>query len=171
MKIYITTIDVSNISKNINNLSEYLLDVNGKDISELHSLDYGLHIIENNNIYRLEPDFLPDYNIVKNFHGHDLLLDYSIPKLLPVLSQMPTNYILTKVKIYEYKTNKKSNIKLIIKCIKTTPEIKIRSDMNNVNINTIEEPIDFYFEYENSKIDLTDKFLQEEFNMFLSHLN
>jgi hypothetical protein len=171
MKIYITTINLSNISKNINNLTEHLLDANGIEISELHSLDYGIHIVENNNIYRLEPDFVPHYNIIKNFHGHDLLLDYNNPKLLPVLSQIPTNYILTKIKIYEYKTNKKSNLKLIIKCIKTTPEIKIKTDMNYVNINTIEEPIDFYFEYENSNIDLTDKFLQEEFNMFLSHLN
>ena len=168
MKIYITTIKLSNIVKNMDNLTEYILDANGRNMSEIHSLDYGLHIIENNKVYRVEPEFTPDYEVIKDFNGHDLIIDNSVPKLLPVLSQMPTNYILTKLKIYEYKLNKKSNLKLIIKCIKTTSDIKPSID---TNINSVEEPIDFYFEYENPKFDLTDKFLQEEFNMFLSHLN
>lgn len=165
MKIYIKTIKLSNIIKNINNITEYMLDIDGINIYEIHSLDYGLHIVENNKVYRIEPDFEPEYTIIKDFNSHDLLLDYSTPKLIPVLSQMPTNYILTKVKIYEYKLNKKSKLKLIIKCINTS------TDASKIKLNTNEEPIDFYFDYENSNIDLTDKFLQEEFNMFLSHLN
>jgi hypothetical protein len=167
MKIYVSNIPLTNITKNMHELSQYIVDHNGIDILELHSLDYGLHIIEKNKIYRFEPDFNPQYEIIRGFKGYDLLIDKSVPKLLPVLSQLPTKYIMSKIKIYEYKSNKKSNIKLVIKCIKTPLQIK------SLSTNTNEEPIDFYFEYENSNsnIDLTDRFFQDELNMFLSQLN
>lgn len=166
MKIYISNIPLSNISKNMNTLSEYMID-NPNDVIELHSLDYGLHIIEKDKIYRYEPQFNPKYEIVRQFNGYDLLIDKSIQKFLPVLSQIPTKYIITKTKIYQYKSNKKSNLKLVIKCIKAPIEIK------NISKNIInnEEVIDFYFEYDNSDIDLRDNFFQDEINMFLSHLN
>lgn len=167
MKIYISNIPISNITNNMNALSEYMIDPNGNNIIELNSLDYGLHIIQENKIYRLEPEFNPQYEIVRQFNGYDLLIDKTIPKLLPVVSQMPINYILTKIKLYEYKTNKKSNMKFIIKCIKAPTHVKNRHQ----NINNCEEVIDFYFEYESTFIDLTDPFFQDEINRFLSHLN
>lgn len=164
MKIYITNLLLTNIAKNRETLSEYILHANGKEIVELNSLDYGLHIVEKDKIYRQEPDFNPDYEVVKEFHGYDLLIDKSKCKLLPVVSQMPTNYIMTKMKIYEYKTNKKSLLKLVVRCIQLKTLVKTL-------ITNSEEPVDFYFEYESPTIDLTDKFFQDELNMFLSLLN
>lgn len=148
-------------------LSEYVLDPNGNDIIELNSLDYGAHIIQKGKIYRYEPDLNPQYEIIRNFHSYDLLIDKSKPKLIDILSQMPIKYIMTKIRIYEYKFNKKSSLKLIIKCIKAPREIKTTCK----NINCSEEAIDFYFEYENENLDLTDIFFQDEINRFLSHLN
>lgn len=164
MKIYITNLLVTNIAKNITRLSEYILDVNGKEIIELHSLDYGLHIIEKDKVFRHEPDFNPHYEAVRDFYGYDLLINKSKCKLLHVVSQMPTNYIMTKMKIYEYKRDKKSQLKLVVRCIQPKTQVKAL-------ITNSEEPIDFYFEYDSHSIDLTDKFFQEEFNMFLSELN
>lgn len=164
MKIYISNIPISNITKNIHKLSEYMINPNGNNIIELHSLDYGLHIIQEDKIYRHEPEFNPQYEIIREFNGYDLLIDKSKSKLLPVVSQMPINYIITKFKVYEYKIDKKTDLKFIIKCIKTpTTHIK--------NINNCEEVCDFYFEYENTNLDLTDIFFQDQINMFLSHLN
>lgn len=167
MKIYLPNVPLSNIEKNMDKLSQLELNRTINDIIEINSLDYGVHIIEKKNIYRVEPDFNPKYEVIKDFKGYDLLLDKSIPKYIPVISQMPTKYFMTKIKLYEYKTNKNSPLKLVVKCIKTVTEINI----SNNNTNHGEKPIDFYFEYDSLNIDITDRFFQDELNMFLSHVN
>jgi hypothetical protein len=164
MKIYIPNIPLTNIKNNIHKLEEY--QVNKSIFYELNSLDYGIHIIDNNNLYRIEPNFEENIKLIKNFNGRDdLLLDMTTEKKIPVFSQMPTNYILTKIIKFEFTKSSKSNLKLIINCINSGKQ------SDNLDISNNEEPIDFYFFYDNSNIDITNAFFQDELNMFLSILN
>jgi hypothetical protein len=90
--------------------------------------------------------------------------------MIPVTSQLPVNYILTKMTIYEYQIDKKSNLKMFVECLNEPVSQNVFFSQNKqIDTNTI--PINFYFIYNEKKIDLSDRFLKEEFNVFLSHLN
>ena len=131
---------------------------------ELESTDFGKHIIESNSIYRIEPNFNMKYEIKEKYYkNYDLLIDYSQYNKIKTLSQLPVNYILTKLTIYEYKINENSNMKLIIECIK---EINL-DNKNNVNYEM--KPYNFYFDYNENKL-VNDENINEEINVFLSHL-
>jgi hypothetical protein len=161
MKIYIPTISLSNIKKNLYKFDDFHKEI--MNIYEINSLDYGLHILNDSGLYRLEPNFDDNIKLIKNFNNHDILLDMTKDKLIPVLSQMPTKYILTKIQNIEYKANHKTKLKLIIKYIDNKPD--------NLATSPDKVPVDFYFIYNNENFDLLDIFLQEELNMFLSLLN
>ena len=136
------------------------------------SEEYGIHIIEGDTIYRIEPNFKPDMQLIKTFFSNELLIDNTDYKMIPVVSQLPYNYILTKITIHEYQVCKKSKLKLIIECLNEPVHTNVFfSKKNQGNIDTTVIPINFYFVYNDVKIDLTDQFLKEEFNVFLSHLN
>jgi len=165
MKIYVPNISLINIKNNIHKLEDYL--VNNSHIYELNSLDYGLHIIDNNNLYRIEPNFEENIKLIKHFNEHnDLLLDMTSEKKIPVFSQMPIKYVLTKIIKYEYMSSPKSKLKLIIKFVNS-----LQNSSDNLDISNNKEPIDFYFLYDNLNIDITNAFFQDELNMFLSVLN
>ena len=187
MKIYIVNVLPEIIKNKLDNFSSLL--VNKREKYEINSEEYGLHIVEhpfannNNNkeqpkIYKIESTFDTNYHLMKdcNFPNNhvnynvDLLFDLTKYVQVPVVSQLPTKYVLTKITQFVYKSNKKSKWSLIIECIRET------------NIEILEKewiPINFYFEYNYSKneelitnLQNHDNLLfQEEINMFLTHLN
>ena len=170
MKIYITTIFPSSLKNKLTNMNKYL--VNSLTKYELVSEEHGIHIIENDTIYRMEPNFNPDTKLIKNFINinTELLIDSTDYKMIPVTSQLPVNYILTKMTIYEYQIDKKSNLKMIVECLNEPVSQNVFFSQNK-QMDTTTIPINFYFIYNEKKIDLSDRFLKEEFNVFLSHLN
>ena len=170
MKIYITDIFPSSLKNKLTKINEYLSNTISR--YEIVSEEYGIHIIEGDKIYRIEPNFKPDIQLSKQYMKNDLLIDNTNYKFIPVVSQMPYNYILTKITIHEYQVCKKSKLKLVVECLnEPVPTNVFFSKKQQSAIDTTVIPINFYFVYNESKIDLTDQFLKEEFNVFLSHLN
>ena len=195
MKIYITNIFPFLIKDKLTNIQNLLINPNGTNKHELISSEFGSHFIEedikgNTSIYRIEPNFNPRFQLVKGYNNgsgtgtknknntNDLLLDYTKHTHCPVVSQLPTEYILIKMVVFEYKTNPKSKLKLVVEYLKE-PAIGNYFSTNK-HIGEYMVPINFYFDYNynydskhesNYEIDLTDPFFQEEINMFLSHLN
>jgi len=170
MKIYITDIFPSSLKNKLTNIREYLSNTISR--YEMVSEEYGIHIIEGDTIYRIEPNFKPEMQLIKTFFSNELLIDNTNYKMIPVVSQLPYNYILTKITIHEYQVCKKSKLKLIIECLNEPVQTNVFfSKKNQENIDTTIIPINFYFVYNDSKIDLADQFLKDEFNVFLSHLN
>ncbi len=170
MKIYITDIFPSSLKNKLTNIREYLSNTISR--YEMVSEEYGIHIIEGDTIYRIEPNFKPDMQLIKTFFSNELLIDNTNYKMIPVVSQLPYNYILTKITIHEYQVCKKSKLKLVVECLNEPVQTNVFfSKKNQGNIDTTVIPINFYFLYNDAKIDLTDHFLKEEFNVFLSHLN
>jgi hypothetical protein len=179
MKIYITDIFPSSLKNKLTNLREYLSNTISR--YEMVSEESGIHIIEEDAIYRVEPNFKPDIHVINNSGPdpdsdsitNDLLIDNTNYKMIPVVSQLPFNYILTKMTIYEYQVSKKSKMKLVIECLNEPMPTNVFFAIKNgpVNTDTMVIPINFYFVYDEPKIDLTDRFVKEEINVFLSHLN
>jgi hypothetical protein len=201
MKIYITNIFPSSIKDKLTNIQNLLITPHGTNKYEINSHDFGTHYIEKSNqrgnngkkekegkeegenitnIYRMEPNFDPKFQLIKGYNNgnstNDLLIDYTKYTHCPVVSQLPTEYVLIKMIIFEYRTSPKSKLKLVVEYLK---EPTITGSYFSTNKNTKDEmiPINFYFVYNNSdlkhenEIDLSDRFFQEEINMFLSHLN
>jgi hypothetical protein len=190
MKVYITNVLPSNIKNNIDKIGLYL--VSKREIYELFSEEYGLHVMHLNKntdptIYRVETAFETNYHLIKNHKYNqqgvlcDLLCDLTTFIHIPVTSQLPTKYVLTKLQQISYKIDKKSCWTLIIDCIRET------------NLDTLSKeliPINYYFEYkekglkagnkgiynENKEKDILEKELKagtmdlNEINMFLSLL-
>ena len=134
------------------------------------SEDFGTHVIDyskNNQeiMYRIEPTMNMDLHLINNFNGCNLLVDKTEYVHIPVLSQFPVDYILTKMTCFEYKINAKSNdLKLVIECLEETNEL-LEKEMI---------PVNFYFTCKSSFDNSFDKLennLLEEINMFLSELN
>jgi len=181
MKMGVTDIFPSSLKNKLTNLDKF----SKKTIlqNELVSESYGRHIIEGNNIWRLEPNFSQNIFWIKTVYKNDLLVDDTDYKMLNVTSQLPVNYILTKMTIYEYQTDPKSKLKLVVECLNepvpvTQQNIFFQKNTNtntntNTNINTVTVlvPINFYFIYDNKTIDISEGFLKEEINVFLMHLN
>ena len=166
MKIYIVNIlpeSLKNKLKNMMGSFEY----NEKIKYELHSRDFGLHILEDDKMYLKESKFKPDYELIKDYTladcqiKYDLLIDKHGTNNIPVKSQLPVNYIITKFHIFEFLNNKKSNLTLTIECIE---------EVENFERKLI--PVNFYFNYDNelTNLDINDPFFQDEFNVFLSKL-
>ena len=88
MRIYISTIIPSSLKNKLTNLEQFITKSFTRN--ELVSEDYGIHIIENNNIYRIEPNFNPDIHIIKKFLNSELLIDntYSVTGHATIVSGM-----------------------------------------------------------------------------------
>ena len=187
MKLYITNIPPSAIRNNQDKLTPFLF--NKREIHEIYSEDYGLHIIDlmnKNQVYKVEAQFETDYHLIKGHQYNnnnqnnkdpsscDLLFDLTVYQNVLVVSQLPVKYILTKIQRFSYKLNKKSNWTLIIDSIReTNPETMDKELI----------PINYYFEYLDNKNQKTNNInkkefketmdellFQDEINMFLSHL-
>ena len=132
---------------------------------EIFSKDFGIIIVDEKKMYRYEPVFETKYELIQNYNGYNLLVDTTKYSKVSIVSQLPVNYILTPLTTFEYKQGEKSKIKLIVDCITET---------NGLDKEFI--PVSFYFSYDIDKSEnlhdlLNNKFFQEEFNVFLSHLN
>jgi hypothetical protein len=163
MKIYIINILPQSLKNKIKNMMESF-ECNEKIKYELNSKDFGLHILEDDKIYNIESTYKTDYEMVKGYNNFDLLIDKTtkIPNI-PVISQLPVDYIITKYHVLEFfLLNNNSNISLILECLE---EIE--------NFEKILVPVNFYFNYkkEIKNFDLKDSFFQQDFNVFLSMLN
>jgi hypothetical protein len=154
MKIYLPDI----LPKTLNNKMDKLKNIKEPKIEnycEIISEDLGIMYINEttNNIYCLETTFNTNYKLIKKYDGkQDLLVDYTQYNRLPVVSQLPTDYVLTKIREHKYSL---SNLTLVVEFSE-------------------EDPINFYIEYTNNKpileLDLTDTNIQEDLNVFLSYL-
>jgi hypothetical protein len=159
MKIYIVNILPNTLKNKLKNMMDYF-EYNEKIKYELHSRNFGLHILEDNNINLLESTFKNDYELIKGYNNLDLLIDKSNNKMIPVISQLPVNYIITKFHTFDFFL-KKSNLSLTIECFEEVENFERKIT-----------PVNFYFNYDNelTKLDINDKFFQEDFNVFLSKL-
>ena len=178
MKIYVTNIPPSTIKLSL--LDKYLLNKEGSKKYELSSEDFGTHIIDHskNNVekmYRIEPTFNMDLHLIK-YKNFSLLVDLTIYVQIPVVSQFPVNYVLTKMTCFEYVMNSKSNLKLVVECLEEKPNLKLvvecleeKSTSFGTSLHKEIIPINFYFT--NSMINHIDDNLLEEINMFLLELN
>jgi hypothetical protein len=154
MKIYLPDI----LPKTLNNKMDKLKNIKEPKIEnycEIISEDLGIMYINEttNNIYCLETTFNTNYKLIKKYDDkQDLLVDYTQYNRLPVVSQLPTDYVLTKIREHKYSL---SNLTLVVEFSE-------------------EDPINFYIEYTNNKLilelDLTDTNIQEDLNVFLSYL-
>ena len=164
MKIYIVSIPPSLLQNKLQVLIDLFGLYSEKKKYELCSPDFGLHIIEKDEIYRIETTFKTDYELIKGYNcsktNYDLLVDKTIYTNIPVVSQLPVNYISSLFHEMQFKINKKSKLSLIIECLEETQ-----------NYEKMLVPVNFYLNYDEPKLDLNDHFFQEEFNMFLSKLN
>ena len=189
MKIYVTNIPPSSIKSNLRKIEPFLINKNGFKKYEIFSEDFGTHIIENKSgnkngdqfIYRIEPTSNMDLHLTKNYNGYDLLFDKTEYVNIPVISQFPVNYTLTKLTCFEYSTNKilktkndKNEVRLVIECIVETNSLMEKEFI----------PINFYFtfskcneskcnetKYNEPKWNDFDNNLLEKINMFLLELN
>lgn len=189
MKAYVTNVIPSSIKNNLDKIALYL--VSKRERYELFSEEYGLHVIELNNetkgsksseptIYRLESAFETEYHLIKNHLINtsktcDLLFDLTSDIHIPVVSQLPIKYVLTKMQQFSYKLDKKSCWTLIIDCIRET-------NLDTLNKELI--PVNYYFVFKekvlkDSKPDKNNNCQKElkegtldlnEINMFLSLL-
>ena len=165
MKIYIVQYNPKLFKQSMTTISNLL--VGTVERKEIYSEKYGMQITKNNKVYQIESKFETQMEIIK-YNYFDILLDYTSYNQIDIISQLPVDYILIKYWYFEYKLNKQSKLKLIVKCIKEEDNNKNEMLMNFAPINFI--PTDLYFEYDD-KFDLNNSHFQEEFNMLLSHIN
>jgi hypothetical protein len=166
MKIYVTNIPPSSIK--LERIDKYILNKNGYKKYELVSKEFGTHVIEirkqnEQNIYRIEPTLNMDLHLI-NLPKASLLVDKTKYVHIPVVSQLPVDYMLTKMTCFEYaiKNKRGSKIKMIVECL--VENINILSDKKNM-------PINYYFHFfdKTNNLDIDDNLL-EEINMFLLEL-
>ena len=162
MKIYVTNIPPSSIK--LDKLDKYLFNKDGYKKYELVSKEFGTHIIEirkqnETTMYRIEPTLNMDLHLI-NMSNASLLVDKTKYVHIPIVSQLPVDYILTKMTCFEFKIG--SKIKMVMECL-----------VENSNILSDKEfmPINYYFYYfdKQNNLDIDDNLL-EEINMFLLEL-
>ena len=164
MKIYIPNILPINIKDKMDELTKITRPIE-RQIVELTSSEFGKMIINNDTTYMIESTFNNDYELIKNYQYNDtdnyvdLLVDKTQYSQVPMISQYPVKFILVNKTEYSYK-KPKSKLSLVIECVKEDKDFMTTSMV----------PIDFYFIYENDKLDLQDSFIREEINVFLSCL-
>jgi hypothetical protein len=159
MRIYILNILPQTLKNKLDNLIKIFGLPNEKIKHEIYSNEYGIHILEDKIIYHIENSF--NETIEKySYNDLNLLVDKTNYTKIPVISQLPTHYIDTKLHELTFKTDKKSRLSLIIECLE---ELE--------NYEKLLVPMNYYFEYNEPILDLTDIFFEEEFNRFLSGLN
>jgi hypothetical protein len=161
MKIYIPNILPSSLVNKLDKLCNQFGEPELEIKYEIISKEFGVIIIEEQNIFHIESTFKTNYELIKNYNNNDLLVDKTNITKLSLKSQFPVNYLYTRFLQYKFQTHKKSKLALIINYFEEPDN----------NFEFIKIPVDFYFDYNNENLDLKEPFFQEEFNMFLSNLN
>lgn len=166
MKIYIKNIPLSQLKLDLIKKADNLL-VDNQKYYDLLSKESGRYHLYDKTVVSFETSFVTNYELVtgykiekKSKRIYDFICDKTIYTSVITLSQLPVNYLLTKIHKQEYKTSKNSSLKLVIEYIEETH-----------NFESIMLPIDFYFIYNKEEIDFNDMFVKEEINMFLLLLN
>lgn len=160
IKIYLHKISPNQI--NIDKLHKQFPHKKRMRYSEFHSLDFGVQIVENDEIFRIEPSFKEHYTLIKDYNGFDLIVDENIYTKIPVVSQLPHECIMTNKIALEFKQGPKSNISWRVECIQE----KCKETFNERIV-----PVDFYFVCKKEDFDIQNSFFQNELNVFLSALN
>ena len=171
MKIYIVNL----LPQSLKNKMDKLLDsdifgcITESIKYEICSKEFGIQILEDEKIRQLESTFTPNYEYIKGYtplykgqgcNEYNLLVDQTEYNIVPIVSQLPTEYILTKYHILKIKETKKSQLALVVERLEEIDKFEKWKD-----------PVNFYFEYNGTKLDLSDPFFQDNLNVFLSVLN
>jgi hypothetical protein len=133
----------------------------------MHIIEFGPKINKKNlNMYRIEPTLNMDLHLIDNYNGFNmhkvqpiLLVDKTNYVHIPIVSQFPVDYLLTKMICFDYKMTK-SGLKMTVECLLESNEY----------LEKEYKPINFYFTIYNSSLNIDDNLL-EEINMFLLELN
>jgi len=166
MRIYISNILPQTLKNKISKLVDLFGNPGEKIIYELFSKELGIYKIVDDNIFHFESTFNTEYDLNKIYNNFNLIIDKNEnddgKQWIPVVSQLPAQYIFTKYHELSFKTNKKSALTLVIRCVE-----------EHDNFEKTLEPVDFFFSNDNRNgiLDLTNPFFQEDFNVFLSVLN
>jgi hypothetical protein len=165
MKIYIANI----LPETFKNKMTHLIDVFGspreKIKCELFSKDSGYYVIKDDTIFQRETTFKTKYEMIKGYqcNDRDLLLDLLVDATeyteLLVRSQLPVEYIYTKYHELTFTSSPKAKLSLVFECLE---------EMDHFEKKFV--PVHFYFEYNESDLDITNVFFQEELNVFLLEL-
>jgi hypothetical protein len=151
MKLYIENYNPKKLLDKMSNLKEYLSEK--KNVIFIYSED-GIFEISENNIYQLEPFSEKIQRITLDNHTY-FLIDYTeIKRELSNYIPAQHNGIETTIEKYTL-TKGKNNLQLIIYLSKQ---------------NEKWVPYDFFIEMDNNE-NLTNNFVKENLNVFLSLLN
>ena len=185
VKIYINNINLKDMEDKLDSFNKY--PTKKSVYTKIYSThEDGIYIIENKNIYLLEPNLNDHIKEIK-YGKLDLVLDFTPEIKIKIISQLPVNYILSKITRIIYKID---NLYLIIDGIyeKNSLNKKHFKKKNLIDDFTkVFVPIDFYLEYnepliynkeciknenknENKDFDINNRFFREALNVFLSHL-
>ena len=173
MKIYITNILPAKLATN---KIEHMVD-NISRIIEINSVQMGTIIITDKNIYKIEPQFNVKYSAIKGYKCtsesdrkseasfYDLLLDTSSNLQVPVISQFPSEYVLT---IRTQHTYTHQNINGHKNKNDNKPTNKVEPGLKLI-VNYLDDVvIDYYFELrKDMKFDITDVSIRSELDEFI----
>lgn len=160
-KIYVDNYNPSKLKKKEYELQPYSVSENIK--IELHSPDFGIHILENQHVYRIEPSLHEKIQHKKKFYkNYDCIFDFTPESKLPVFSQLPVDYVFTKYHIRKYKRTPKSLVTLMVEYNMVKPDIHL---FMKQSYDTM-VPTHFYFEYSPEN----EERVQEEIREWLDFL-
>lgn len=146
--------------------------------NELISETDGVFIINSNRdkILRVEPSMATENNvhtIIDYIPGTNLLVDATQDKLIDNILRLPTDYLLIKTEVVEYKLDRSNELTFVVefydKPITLTNDLKIHENPLDI--------CDFYFLYNADVQSLSiaefvqNKSIKTEINKFLSLLN
>ena len=159
VKIYIKNKTMQSLQSKLKKLDKYL--TKKTQIQNIYSKDLGIYKIDNGIIYFLEPSFEEKYELTEytyNNIANKLIIYYTNENKIPVVSQLPVEYIIHNITELHYKITDKTDIELIV-CLGY-----------DTNLLDLFIPTDFYFTCADNTFNLDNHFFQEDFNLFLDML-
>lgn len=155
IKLYISNIPPSAIS--LSKLTQLCNFVTTKHICEICSPECGLLLmdIDTQRVYQTCPSFQPNYELIENYHGYNLLVDKGddASTRVEIVSQLPVQYGSRQLIEYEFKLNPKSLLSLVVQVISLAP---------------VPVPVNYWFV--SRHFDLSDTFFTEDFHAFLQSI-
>jgi hypothetical protein len=151
MKLYIENYHPKNLLEKLSKLKEYIVET--KNVTFIYSED-GIFENSENNIFQLEP-FSEKVQRITLDNNTYFLVDYTIVKR-EMAYYVPAEHNAIQTQIHKYSLTKgKTNMYLIIYLSKEKEKYM---------------PYDFFIEIDNNE-NLTNNFVKENLNVFLSLLN
>lgn len=159
VKIYIQNKTIQSLQNKLKKLDKYL--TKKTQIQNIYSKDLGIYKIDNGIIYFLEPSFEEKYEMKEYTYNNivnKLIVYYTNENKIPIVSQLPVEYIIHNITELHYKMTDKADIELTI------------CGGYHTNLLDLFIPTDFYFTCKDSNFNLDNPFFMEEFNLFLAML-